>query len=153
SVPVPVPLEAFDLTHMISRHAWYSQYPPGHTLLLCLGLVLRAPWIINTLFGSLAVVLLYWIAREVYDEGVGRTAAILGALSPFLLLMSSSFMNHTTASFFFLLFCLFFARLVRRGGIVNALVAGGALGYAVTIRPLDAVAAAAPMAVYAIVRL
>ena len=153
TVPPPVPLEAFDLTHMISGQAWYSQYPPGHTLLLSLGLWLGAPWIVNALFGSLAVVLLYWLGRELYDENVGRTAAVLGAMSPFCLLMSSSFMNHTTTSFFFLLFCLFFARMARLGGILNALVAGGALGYAVTIRQMDAVVAAVPMAVYAVVLL
>ena len=153
TVPPPVPLEAFDLTHMISGQAWYSQYPPGHTLLLSLGLWLGVPWIINALFGSLTVVLLYWLGRELYHENVGRIAAVLGAMSPFLLLMSSSFMNHTTTSFFFLLFCLFFARMARLGGILNALVAGGALGYAVTIRQMDAVVAAVPMAVYAVVRL
>jgi hypothetical protein len=153
AAPPPEPLEAFDLTHMICRETWYSQYPPGHTLLLSLGLSLGAPWIVNALFGALAVVLLYWIGVEVYDENAGRTAAVLGALSPFLLLMSSSFMNHATTLFFFLAFCLFFARMARLGGIANALLAGGALGYAVAIRPMTAVAAAVPMAVFAVVRL
>ncbi len=152
TVPTPAPLEAFDLTHMLSEHAWYSLYPPGHTLLLSAGLALGAPWIVNALFGSLGVVLLYWIGREVYGEGVGRVAAVLGAASPFLLLMSSSYMNHTTTAFFFLSFCLFFARMERRGGVLNALVAGAALGYAATIRSIDVVAAA-PMAVLAAVRL
>lgn len=153
SVPTPVPLEAFDLTHMVSGDTWYSMYPPGHTLLLSIGLLLGAPWVVNALFGALCVVLLYLLGREIYGESVGRIAAVLGAASPFWLLVSSSFMSHTTTEFFFLLFLLFFARMARHGGVLNALVAGAALGYGATIRQTDVVAVALPMAVYAAWRL
>jgi hypothetical protein len=153
SVPTPAPLEAFDLTHMVSGDTWYSMYPPGHTLLLSFGLLLGAPWIVNAVCGALCVALLYLVGREIYGESVGRIAAVLGAVSPFWLLVSSSFMSHTTTELCFLLFLLYFARMARKGGARNALLAGAALGYAATIRQTDVVAVALPMAVYAAWRL
>jgi len=151
AVPPPVPLESFDLTHMISDGAWYSQYPPGHTLLLAAGQLLGIPWVVNPLFGALSVLLLYFIGREAYDEPTGRLSGLLGALSPFLLLMSTEFMNHTTTGFFLLLFVLGVVRWVRRRGVGNAALAGLALGYAFAIRPLTAAAVGAPFAAYVLV--
>jgi asparagine N-glycosylation enzyme membrane subunit Stt3 len=63
--------EFFDFTHNINNGKWYSEYPPGHTFTLMLGLLLGAPWIVNPLLGSLSIVLFYLIGREVFDEKIG----------------------------------------------------------------------------------
>lgn len=39
--------EFFDFTHNINNGKWYSEYPPGHTFMLMLGLIIHIPWIIN----------------------------------------------------------------------------------------------------------
>ena len=153
TVPSPEPRELFDFTLMINNGRWYSQYPPGQTLLLSLGHILHAPWIINPLLGSLCIVLLYFIGKEIYSERIGRLAALLGALSPFLVFMSSEYMNHTPTLFFFELFLLGFVRMVKRLRTRDALLAGFALGYVVNMRPLTAVAIGIPFLIYAISKL
>ena len=128
TVPSPEPRELFNFVLMINNGRWYSQYPPGQPLLLSLGHIFHAPWIINPLLGSLCIVLLYFIGKEIYCERIGRLAALLGALSPFLVFMSSEYMNHTPTLFFFELFLLGFVRMVKRLRTRDALLAGLALG-------------------------
>ncbi len=146
----PEPRESFNFTHIINNGKWYSEYPPGHSLLMSIGHLLHAPWIINPLFGSLSILLLYFIGKEMYDERIGRLSALLGALSPFIVFMSSEFMNHTTTLFFTELFLLAFARMMHRWKIRDALLTGFALGYAFNIRPMTAVAIGLPFALYAL---
>ena len=152
-VPSPEPREFFDFTHMINNGRWYSQYPPGHSFLMSIGHLIHVPWLINPLFGSLCVVLLYLIGREIYDERTAKLGAFLGMISPFLLFMSGEFMNHTTTLFFVELFLLGFSRMIRRGRARDAVLCGFSLGYALNIRPMTAVAVGAPFAFYALIRL
>lgn len=152
--PAPEPGGFFHMAHMIREGGrWYSQYPPGHSLLLALGLLARVPWTVNPLFAALSILLLYGIGREIYDEKTARWAALCGALSPFVWIMGSSFMNHTTTMFFFCLFLFGYARLLRRGRPIDAGLAGLALGCGLCIRPWTTVALALPFAIHAIVRL
>jgi hypothetical protein len=153
TVPSPEPREFFDFTHMINNGRWYSQYPPGHSFLMSIGHIFHAPWLINPLFGALCVMLLYFVGREIYDERTGRLAALLGAISPFLLFMSGEFMNHPTTLFFVELFLLGLARMIRRGRMMDSVLCGFGLGYALNIRPMTAVAVGAPFALYAFIRL
>jgi hypothetical protein len=153
SVPAPVPEAFFRFTHMISEGRWYSQYPPGHILLLAAGQLVGAPWIVNPLCGALSVVLLYFIGKEIYNEATARLAVLLAALSPFVLLVSSSFMNHASTLLMLELFLLGAVRMIRRPSWPISLLAGLALGCAVAIRPLTAAAVGAPFAIYALVRL
>ncbi|MEX2116773.1 MAG: glycosyltransferase family 39 protein, partial [Bacteroidota bacterium] len=148
----PVPPDFFNFLHMIIMDGkWYSQYPPGHSVLLAAGSLLNAPWIINPLFGSLTIIAAYALGKELFDETAGRIAAALTLLSPFVLFMSSEFMNHTTALFFFVIFILFFAKSLRTGFLLHGLLAGGALGWLAHIRPYSAPALAAPFLLYGLV--
>ena len=153
TVPSYEPREFFNFVNMINNGRWYSQYPPGHSLLLSFGHIFHAPWIINPLFGSLSVVLLYFVGKEIYNDRIGRLAALLGALSPFLIFMSSEFMNHISTLFFFELFLLGFVRMVKKLRVRDALLAGFSLGYIINMRPMTAIAIGFPFLVYAIVRL
>jgi hypothetical protein len=92
----------------------YSVAPFGHSLLLMLGTLLGAEWIINPLLGSVTVIVLYFLGREVYGESAGRITAVLAVLSPFFLFMSSEYMNHASGLLFTALFLLFFLRSVSR---------------------------------------
>jgi hypothetical protein len=140
--------EFFEFTHVINNGKWYSQYPPGHIVLLVPALLLGVPWIVNPLLGSLTVVLLYFLGRELYSDSIGRVSALLGLGSQFLLFMSSEFMNHATALFFFTLFLYFVARVVKSGNVWHAIAAGGALGWMLNTRPLTAAGVVVPFALY-----
>jgi len=142
--------------------------PFGHSLLLALGTLVHAEWLVNPLLGSAEIIVLYFLGKEVYDEATGRLAALLGVVSPFLLFMSSEYMNHASALLFLSLFLLFFFRtirpfrasgpsLVRRPlspvpspSIADPLLSGLCLAMALNIRPLSALAVSLPIACYGI---
>ncbi len=140
TAPLPPLVDFFHyfLDNMIFSDRWYSQYPPGHAVLLLLGLLLGAPWIINPLLASLSVPLIYGIGRQFYGEQEARLSVILFSVSPFVLFMSASFMNHVSTLFFLLVFLYSFNKSLVAGNIFFTLLSGFALGCIFHIRPSDA---------------
>jgi len=135
----------------------YSQYPFGHSLLLALGTLMHAEWLVNPLLGSAEIVVLYFLGKELYDERTGRITALLGLASPFLLFMSAEYMNHASGLLFLSLFLLFFFRTIRplrgsqaRSDVADPLLSGLSLAMALNIRPLSAAAVSLPIAGYCI---
>ena len=150
TVPSHEHKEFFDFTHNINNGKWYSEYPPGHTLMLMLGLILNAPWIINPFLGSVSVVLFYLIGKSLFDEKTGRLASLLGGFSPFVIIMSSGFFSHNTSLFFTALFALFFFRTIRTSKLSDSLIAGLSLGICLNARILTAIGIGLPYAFYAV---
>lgn len=141
--------EFFDLHTLVNTNGrWFSHFPPGHTLLIALGVLVGAPWIVNPALGALAVVVIYLIGREIYDERTARIAAALAALSPFLLFMSAEFYAHSSALLGISGFVLFFAKMLRTHRYGHALAAAACLGFAFNARPITAVAGALPFGIY-----
>jgi 4-amino-4-deoxy-L-arabinose transferase-like glycosyltransferase len=101
--PPPVP-ESFELGDppLIIEHdgKWASLYPFGHPLALALGEVFGAFWIVPPLLGAATVMLLFATGRNLYGPGVGLLAALIFAVSPFVLMTASNFMSHNTAAFY-----------------------------------------------------
>ncbi len=152
SAAVPCAAESFDYPHMVNVGRWYSIYPPGFPLLLAAGLGLGVPWLVNPLLGALAIILIFFLGAEVYSRRAGILAAILAALSLWLLLLSASSMSHTAAMAAGTLFLLFAFRSLRSPTLTNGLVAGLGWGLSFLIRPYDAVLLALPLAVVLAVR-
>ncbi|HXV86530.1 MAG TPA: hypothetical protein VD793_07515, partial [Gemmatimonadales bacterium] len=142
AAPPPEAPGAFLVTHTWMTHAgWVSQYPPGHTALLALGLALRAEWLVNPVQGGMCLLLVYAVARRLYGPRTAMTAAVLWALSAWVMFMSGTYLNHVTAATLTLAAA---ATLVvpRRVGRWHAVTAGFLLAACAATRPLDAVAAA-----------
>ena len=148
TAPSPCFREAFDFPHIICNGRWYSQYPPGYPLLLVPAMVAGTPWLLNPLLAALAIILFYLLGKEIYGERVGRLAALLGAASIWLVLMSATMMSHTSGMLFFALFLLFLFKSEKFPSILNGLVAGVGLGMAVLIRPYEAVLISLPFLVW-----
>ena len=142
--------EFFDFLHNVNNGRWYSEYPPAHTFMIMLCLIMGVPWMTNPLLGSASIVLFYLIGKELYDEKTGRLAALLGILSPFIIFMSSGFFSHGTSLFYTALFMLFFIKTVRSPKLRYPLIAGISLGVALNARILTAPGIALPYAFYAI---
>jgi hypothetical protein len=140
--------EFFDFLFMINDSKWYSQYQWGHPFLLFIGLLIGMPWIVNPFLGSISVVIIYFIAREVYDEGISRLATILTSISPFILFMDASFMAHTGTMLFIAIFILSVMRTFKTDKWIYPLIAGLSLGFSMNIRILTASAAAFPLIIY-----
>jgi hypothetical protein len=140
--PAPQGIEFF-IGQFLLQHdgRWFSQYPPGHPLILAAGLRVGLAWLVNPLAAAATVLLVYGAARRLLGENGGKLAALLFALSPFVLLMSGSYMNHVTA-LFFLTLALYASVRAQDGadGTRWVVLVGMAVGAAATIRPLEAVA-------------
>lgn len=146
--PSPCGRESFDFPHTINNGRWYSQYTPGFPLLLTLGLIFRAPWIINSFLASLAIIFFYFLGKEIYNHKIGLLASLLGSVSIWFLLMSSTMMSHTASLFFTALFLLFFFRSLRSASFQNGVLAGASWGMAFLIRPYNAVLFSVPFLIY-----
>ena len=142
---LPSHKDFFDYAHMINDVRWYSQFPPGHSLLLTLGLFLEAPWLIGPLLGTFSLFIFYLLVKNIYrDHRITYLSSILFLLSPFFLFMSSSYMNHNSTMFFIILFLYFYLRIFSSDSSMPALISGLSLGYAMNIRSLTAVAISIP---------
>ena len=146
--PSPCGREFFDFTHIINNGKWYGQYPFGYPLLLVFGILLNAPWIVNTLFAAFSIIIFFFLGKEIYDQKTGIIAAVLGSVSIWFLLMSSTMMSHTSCMFFTSVFLLFLFRSLKNPSLMNGLIAGLGLGMAFLIRPYTAFFISLPFLIF-----
>jgi len=152
--PIPERDEFFTAPFIIARDGkWFGKYPPGYPLILSLGTMVDAPWLVNPIAGSLALLVTYLIAGEVYDSRTGLIVVGLGVVSPFFLILTGSLMSHATAMLCMALFALFFLKTLRNHSIIHPMLAGTCLGLAFLNRQLTAVSLALPFALYAMATL
>lgn len=140
-MPIPVSPEHFNFFPgilSIDNGKWLFQYPFGHPLLLAIGIFIGIPNIIPPLVGTLFVLILYLIAKEVFDRKTALFALILPILSPFFLENASSFMSHNTAAFYLVLSLYFSIRFYKSKNVWHALLSGLFVGLLFNTRPLTA---------------
>jgi hypothetical protein len=157
SLPVDANPEFFAMDDMIDWGRWYSHFPVGGPAVLVPGVMSSLAWLVNPLLTALAVVGVYTFARRAYGDVVGRAAAALFALSPFVLFMGASYMNHPAV---ILLVTVALTQLAiwvdaerQRELDRSAALLGFALGFAFIIRPVDALALSAVIGVMQLVDL
>ena len=152
----PVP-ELFSALHLVERDGRvFSQFPPGGPAVLAAGILLGAAWIAVPVCGALAVWCFAAFVRgvEVERPGVSLLASTLFAFAPYMVFMSGSQMNHvpTLLGICVALFALERVTAAERRPVRRraryALVCGLGLGFAATIRPVDAVAFALAIAAW-----
>ena len=117
---------------------WCGIYPPGWPALLVPGVWLGVPWLVNPLLGALLAVSIAELGRNMFDDRIGRAAALLALPSPFLAVLSGLHLSNIPTTLFLCLALLALRRLwaTERWGWGGA--AGLAWGVALLCRPLDA---------------
>lgn len=132
------PLQTFFTIQYFSNESEqiYSSFPPGHSLLLALGMLAGAPWAINPLLGAFFIMAVFFLGKEVGGtRAVGLVCVALAFVSPFIVYMSSEYMNHATALLMETLYLLFYFRMLNYGLMRDGMFAGMALGYLGITRP------------------
>lgn len=126
----------------------YGKYFLGPSLLLVPGVWLGAPWIINPLLGGVAILLVFALARELFDEKTARVAVLLTVVSPFRAVTFSFMMAHGGCLVLTMLFALYLIRAARSPRRYRyACVAGACLGAMVNFRPFTAALLALPIGI------
>jgi len=122
---------------LLVDEGWVSQYPIGHLALLGLGERLGAAWLV----GPVLLGLMVGFSAAAFDRLLGeerrlegRVAALLLALSPFVLLMGAGALSHVSAGAAGAA-AAYFALRARSGSAAWALTAGAAMGVMVLSRP------------------
>jgi len=124
-------------------NGWVSQYPPGHVVLLALGMLVGSAVIVGPLLVGVTVFFTALSADRLLPEhkATARFGALLLALSPFLIGLGGAFMNHTAAAAFISI-AVYAALRRAEGNFAWAVLSGAAVGATFSVRPLTGVVAA-----------
>lgn len=154
-VPVPQHPEFFTHEFILMYHGrWFSKYPPGWPMILALGVLAGAPWVVGPICGTVALFFVYRLGREIYRPRVGILAAALGLVSPFFIFLSSSMMAHAAGFLFAVLFVWLFWRTTRSNTpFLASALAGCAFGMGFLVRPYTELLIAIPFALYALIEI
>lgn len=155
-VPTPAHPEFTAIMHLVDVEGRrFGQFPIGGPLMLMLGTLIGAEWLVGPVFAGLAVLCWARLLRGLVPDGVGLAAVLLLGMAPFWMFLGGSMMNHVTATAWLLVAALALARSTRDGSarLGWAFLTGAALGLAAMIRPIDAVAFALPTAAWLLWRL
>ena len=142
--------EAFDCEFIVlDGSRWYGKYFPGASLLLAAGVLAGAPWLVNPVLGGLSLVVIFLLAKELFDDRVAKASVILALLSPFFLFMSASHMSHPASLLFSSFFLFTVVKSTRRDRSLLWPLAGGcALGLNLITRPYTALLTGIPPILY-----
>jgi len=147
TAPAPAAGGFFIIQNMIMEGGrWYSQYPPGHSALLALGVLLGAPWTVPIALSLATALFLNRFAAMAYDDQTGRLTLLILVLTSFFWFMGASYMNHVSSLAGVAAFLYSFVRWEREGGLAFLAVGGAALGVAFLSRPVESVAIGAVFA-------
>lgn len=144
-----VPRDAFMLMGFFERNdIIFNMYPHFWPFLIAIFIKLHAPSLLNPLLSTLSLLLIFLIARKLFDEKTAFIAAFLYCISPFVILMAGEYMMHTAAQFFLLASFYCILRYMEENRVWVALLAGLSLGYAFALRPLTTVGVFLPVGLY-----
>lgn len=136
--PLPGPPEAWLIPNtLMAEGGFVSQYPPAHLMVMALFVRLGSSLLVGpTLFAIMVGFTTLALPRLLPDRaGVARIAALLTAVSPFLVFLAGGALSHLTAGAAGAV-CLYAALRARDGGWGWGLLAGAAVGMMVSSRPL-----------------
>lgn len=151
TLPTPEVPEAIQLYLMESDgDRWYSPVPPGWPAVLAVGMWLGAPWLVNPILGGLIVLGTYVLLQHLYDRRTARLAVLVMCSSPWFLFMNMNLMTHTASLAFALLAVLGVMWARASGRALWGWVSGMALGFVGLIRPLEGLALAVLLGLWAI---
>ena len=140
----PAELASFATLQMILGPAkWLSQYPPGQSVVLAIGVALGKWWILNPLIAAAFALFTWRVARWCAGEAAARLTLLVLCISPFVIAVAASEMSHLAAAALGMGAAMF-AVMALEERPAWALGAGLLLGGMTAFRPLDAVAASIP---------
>jgi hypothetical protein len=149
AAPVPA---AFAVTHIIDYGGHrFSKYAPGFSLILTPSVWMGEPWITNPWLFTVVLAVFYRWARSLLGSRVALYALVLGATSPFWLMLAATLMPHglsLLAGTLFIAGAMQFVGLnqpPRRRPTGLAVGMGVALGVVFFTRPFTAFCLALPL--------
>lgn len=135
---LPVVPEAWLVPNtLMVDHGWVSQYPPTHLAFMALLIAMGTPWLVGAIsLGAMAGLVALSLPRLLPGRpATARLAALLVAVSPFLVFLGGGALSHLSAGALGCL-VLYSALRARDGHAGWGVLAGAAVGAMVSSRPL-----------------
>lgn len=147
AAPSPPIAEFFEQMYVLVTPVFAAKYPPGHALLMSLGVAAGAPGLVPILLNALTGALTFALARRLAGVWVALLAWLLFVLAPNTLRFRASYFSEITSGAMWLLalWSLVEWRAGRRTRWLLALAA--AIGWGAITRPLTMFVLAIPTGV------
>ncbi len=144
SPPIP---EFFEQPHVQVVPTLASKYPPGHALVLALGALVGAPWLIPFLLTGVTAALLFALVARTVSVWAAPFACVFWMTAPIVLRFQGSYFSETTTSALTLAgwWCILEWRDTRSAKWLA--FAALAIGWSAITRPLTALALAVPVGI------
>lgn len=140
--------EFYQTAHIINNGKWYSKYTLGWPLLLASGMLLKIPLAVNPIIAVATMILLFLLARFLYDEKTAFISLIAVLLMPAFILYGATMMNHTSAGFFAVLLVYSVFRDINKNSAKWHILTAISAAMLVNIRPVDAALVCIPTFLY-----
>jgi hypothetical protein len=146
--------EFFAFAHIAQMEGkWVSRFPPGWPLVLTIGSFFRIPlWFINPFLGTLSILILFALAKRIYNSRVAIVSVVSILFSSFFIFNSASYFSHTLCGLLLILFVYCGFRYIQENGKIYALSAGFFLGFAFITRYYTALLCALPLVFYLLLK-
>lgn len=152
TMPLPPAPEAFNVDLMMyDGDVWYCPVPLGWPAMLSVGAFFGAEWLVNPILAGLTVVVAHATLRGVYGDRTARLATLLIATSPWFVFLAMSFMTHSFTMFAAVTASYGLMRLWKSPRTIGwAMLCGAFIGVVSLIRPLEGLAAAMTLGLWAL---
>jgi hypothetical protein len=132
--PLPAEPEFFQNQWIVmNTKGWFSKYPPGHSLVLALGMATHTLDLVLPALGAVTAWLTYKLARALVGPRRALLALVLVVLSPHFTWTHATLLSQPTSTFALIAASLAVAK--RRSSAAMRWLAGAALGFGVLARP------------------
>jgi dolichyl-phosphate-mannose-protein mannosyltransferase len=139
--------EFFEQPNLLLTPAFASKYPPGHSLLLSLGVLVGLPGLVPVLCVGLTGGLLFALARRVAGPWVALTAWLLWSTAPVNVTFRPSYFSEVTTGALWLVAWWALLEWRDSGRLRWLITISACIAWTAITRPLTAVALAVPVAV------
>ncbi|MFZ0772496.1 MAG: hypothetical protein WCA49_01940 [Candidatus Sulfotelmatobacter sp.] len=100
------PEELWFTNHVLRPFGWFPKYPPGWPLVLSLGYLVSAPWLLSPIFGVMQLIVIAACGSRWCSKETGALAALMAGLSSFYLINSIGVMSHALCAILVATACL-----------------------------------------------
>jgi hypothetical protein len=111
------PAELFYANHVLRPNGWFPKFPPGWPLVLSLGYLVSARWLLNPIFGITQLIVIAACGSRCFSKETGLIAALFAALSSFYLVNSIGLMSHALCALLAATACLALFRGLATGSL------------------------------------
>lgn len=121
---------------ILNQHGWFGRYPIGHPMVLAIGEIIHARWLIVPLLGAASVLLTFAIGRRFFGDKAAALGACLLLVSPQFVFTHATQLSQPTSATAMLLGIWLLLRLHEEPRLRWALLAGAVWGFELLVRPM-----------------